>query len=88
MSAQDAVSSLIDEWQQLRAEMRAIEVAEHPPITDKYGRVWTWKDRDLYVHDQLAFTADMVRSERVGLPKAMLRDSPNYRLCGICTQSW
>jgi hypothetical protein len=77
---------LVAEWQQARAELRAIEEAEHPPVTDRFGRVWTWKDRDLYVHDQMAWTPQMI--ERGGLPSAVLAGNPNYDLCAICTQNW
>src|SRR5690242_3156406 len=51
------VSLLIEQWQEARRLLAEIEQAEHPDVTDGYGRVWRWRGRgDLYVHDDaLAF---------------------------------
>jgi hypothetical protein len=83
------VPAMVEAWQQTRAELRAIDEAEHSPIVDVHGRVWTWRDKTLYVHDQLACTADMIRAPGIGLPRQdRLGDNPNYDLCAICTQNW
>lgn len=74
---------LIDEWQAVRAQLAAIEAAEHPDIVDEYGRTWTWRDGDLYVHHGFAFPERWVRAG-VGRPSKVLPDNPNYDLCDIC----
>jgi hypothetical protein len=85
-----AVRGMLAEWQDARAELHAIEEAEHPPFTDRFGRVWTWFGRgDTWHHDDtLAMPRDM--AERLaGLPPEKLRDNPNYhRLCEICRSQW
>jgi hypothetical protein len=84
-----AVRGMLAEWQALRAELRAVEEAEHPPFTDQFGRVWTWKGGDLWTHDDtLAFPRDMI-GRLTGRPSESLRDNPNYwRLCDICRSHW
>ena len=84
-----AVRGMLAEWQALRAELRAIEEAEHPAFTDQFGRVWTWWKGDLWHHDDtLAMPRDMVEALG-GLPPERLRDNPNYwRLCEICRSRW
>lgn len=65
----------------------AVERAEHPDVVDHHGRVWTWKDGDLYVHDgALAWPLVFVLDGRHGLPEPGLADrNPNYSgLCLIC----
>lgn len=81
-----AVSTLVDEWWVARAVQRELERAAHPDITDRFGRVWTWKDGDLYTHDNtLAFPLAFI-DDRIGLPRPGLADeNPNYAgLCAIC----
>lgn len=46
--AHESVARLISEWQTARAELAALEHAEHPNIVDVKGRVWTWWKGDLY----------------------------------------
>lgn len=84
----ELMERLIGEWQAARAELAAIERAEHPDITDRYGRTWVWRDGDLYSHDAtLAFPRDFL--DRVGLPSPRLADNPNYsRLCARCRSEW
>lgn len=48
MSAVQGVSDLLVQWRAARAELAALEAAEHPDITDVHGRVWTWWKGDLY----------------------------------------
>lgn len=81
-------AGLVDAWQAARAELRALEVAEHPPFADRHGRTWEWKDGDLWTHDgTLAFTRSMI--DTAGLPKPGLAGNPNYAdLCAICTSGW
>lgn len=81
------ITSVIDEWRTARADLAAIERAEHPDIVDHHGRVWVWESGDLYVHDSLAWTGQMIRAPH-GLPYARLADNPNYKLCEICTKEW
>jgi hypothetical protein len=83
-----SVSTLIDQWQQARAELEKIERAEHPDVTDAYGRIWRWRGRgNLYVHDDaLAFPLHMIKG--LSLPSASLADNPNYDLCATCRQNW
>lgn len=79
-------SNAVDAWQQARRDVREWERAEHPDITDRFGRVWVWKDGDLYTHDDtLAFPRAFL-DDRIGLPRPGLADdNPNYsRLCDIC----
>lgn len=76
-------------WQAARAELRAIEEAEHPAFRDKWGREWTWVSGDLWHHDgTLAYPRFMI-DELTGLPPEKLRANPNYwKLCGICRSQW
>lgn len=76
------VSKFFDEWRALRAELAALARAEHPDITDRFGRVWAWKSKDLYRHCGNAAPADMI--EEFGLPTQSALDNQNYDLCGIC----
>lgn len=82
------VGRLIADWQAARAELAAIERAEHPDITDHHGRVWTWKPGrgDVYVHDGMAFPKDFLTEPgHIGLPTQKVLDNPNYgHLCAIC----
>jgi hypothetical protein len=80
---------MVAEWQALRAELRAVEEAEHPPFTDQWGREWTWWKGDLWHHDNTsALTRDMI-DKLTGLPPEKLRSNPNYwRLCDICRSQW
>lgn len=81
------ITRLINEWQSARLALQEIERSEHPDITDRYGRVWAWKSKDLYVHDGcLAFPEHMIQD--LGLPSPVLASNPNYRLCEICTKEW
>jgi len=84
-----AVRGMLVDWQALRAELRAIEEAEHPAVTDKFGRVWTWTCHDCYHHDDtLALTRDMI-DRLAGLPPERLRGNPNYwQLCETCRSQW
>ena len=77
-----AVGKLIADWQGARAALAEIERAEHPDITDRHGRTWTWKSKDLYRHCGNAAPAYMIDS--FGLPSQQALDNPNYDLCGIC----
>jgi hypothetical protein len=83
-----AVRSLLAEWKASRAALARLERAEHPDLVDRFGRVWAWESHDVYVHDQLAFPPDAILSPRLRLPSATLADSPNYRLCDVCTSEW
>jgi len=80
----NVVSAKINEWQRMRAELKALERAEHPDIIDHHGRTWSWKSRDLYVHDSMAWPKSVIEDGRHGLPSPELADNPNYRLCDIC----
>lgn len=62
------ISALVDEWQDIRKALHEAEEAAHPPITDVLGRVWTWKDGDLYTHDSMAWPREFVESANIGLP--------------------
>lgn len=76
---------LLDRWHAARAELRALEVAEHPPIIDKFGREWTWKDENLYTHDSMAWPATIFDGpDSYGLPKASALNNPNYVFCDTC----
>lgn len=81
--ATEAVRGLVDAWLQARADVAAIERAEHPDITDRHGRVWTWVSGDLYRHCGNAAPEHMINW--FGLPSQEVLDNPNYGdLCGIC----
>lgn len=89
MSA-NAVGRLIAEWQAARAALAELERSEHPDVTDRHGRIWTWRGGDLYTHDNtLAAPLDFVTSPTLGLPKPQCAENPNYaRLCSVCRQDW
>jgi hypothetical protein len=81
------VPALLAGWRQLRAELRALEEAEHPPVIDRFGRVWAWVDGDLYEHDGLlAWPLDAVLDPNSGLPRpGLAQENPNYAdLCAVC----
>lgn len=79
------VADLVSEWQAARAELAELERAEHPDITDRFGRVWTWWKGDLYRHCGLAFPRHFLTEEgRIGLPTKVALDNQNYDLCAIC----
>ncbi|MFI9123827.1 hypothetical protein ACIGW0_31300 [Streptomyces bikiniensis] len=78
-----SVENLIIEWQAARAELAELERAEHPDLTDRFGRVWTWRGRgDLYRHCGNAAPAYMI--DQFGIPSQRVLDNPNYDLCVIC----
>jgi hypothetical protein len=80
---QTPVTRLINEWQSARAQLAELERAEHPDITDRHGRVWTWCGRgDLYRHCGIAAPADMI--DNFGLPSQRSLDNPNSDPCDIC----
>ena len=74
----------IQEWQGLRAELAAVEAAEHPDITDHHGRTWTWVGGDLYRHDDLAWPLAFIADGQHGLPSEAALTNPNYDHCIIC----
>lgn len=78
----EEVARLIDAWKTARAELAAIKCAEHSDIIDKFGRVWAWKSKDLYVHCGCAAPAYMIDS--FALPKQSVLDNSNYDLCDVC----
>ncbi|MFH8805258.1 hypothetical protein ACH4F6_37910 [Streptomyces sp. NPDC017936] len=77
--ATEAVGRLIDEWRTAREALAELERAEHPDITDRFGRVWTWKTGrgDIYVHDGMAFPRAFLEDDAVGLPSQAVLDNPN-----------
>ncbi|OSC76475.1 hypothetical protein B5180_01590 [Streptomyces sp. BF-3] len=78
-----AVSELITQWQESRAALAELERAERRDITDRFGRVWTWRGRgDLYRHCGNAAPAHMIA--QFGRPTQAALDNPNYDLCDIC----
>lgn len=78
----DYTSLIIEACQELRAELKDIERAENPDIRDAHGRLWVWKDKDLYTHCGMATRKDWVAGS--GLPTQSALDNPNYNLCGLC----
>lgn len=81
----ETVRKMLSDWQQGRAELRAIEEAEHPDITDHHGRVWVWRSGNIYAHDDtIAIPEELIAT--AGLPQHGLADkNSNYRrLCAIC----
>ncbi|MEU8840283.1 hypothetical protein AB0D97_14280 [Streptomyces roseus] len=77
------VEDLVSTWRAARAELAALERAEHPNITDHLGRVWTWFGRgDTYRHCGNAAPSYMINN--FGLPTQAALDNPNYDLCDIC----
>lgn len=84
------VNEMINSWQDARRELAGLDAAEHPDVTDRFGRVWAWKSGDLYTHDgTLAFPRKFIDDESLGLPSAQLADNPNYsRLCTTCRSDW
>ena len=80
--ATERVGRLLADWQTARVALKEMDRAEHPDTTDQFGRVWTWKDKDLYRHCGIACPAYMI--DGFGLPTQRALDNPNYDLCGIC----
>lgn len=78
----DVARSIVAQWREARAELRVLEEAEHPDITDRFGRVWTWWKGDLYRHCGCAIPERWVAEW--GRPMLALLDNPNYHLCEIC----
>jgi hypothetical protein len=62
----------------------SVEWVPPPPITDHYGRVWTWVNGQLYSHCGMAWTSDMIRDPASRLPSGAILTNPNYDLCPIC----
>jgi hypothetical protein len=90
-------NAFIESWRHARAELAAIERAEHPDVTDRFGRVWTWeteisgtgRPRGRYVHDGTFSADDADAVARWGLPPERLASNPNYAgLCETCRQDW
>lgn len=75
-------AGLVSQWQDARATLAAIERAEHPDVTDRFGRVWTWRGKDLYAHCGIAAPKDMI--DDFVLPSQTALDNPNYDPCDIC----
>jgi hypothetical protein len=82
--ARGPVAALIDDWQEARKALRAIEEAEHPDITDVLGRVWKWWKGDLYVHDKMGWPKSLITQPDLRRPIKAALDNPNYRWCAIC----
>lgn len=84
--ATEAVGRLLDKWQAARVALQELERAEHPDITDRFGRVWAWRGRgDLYRHDGMAFPKAFVVDDAIGLPSQAVLDNPNHgHLCAVC----
>ena len=82
------VRTMLADLAAIRGELAEIDAAEHPDVTDRFGRVWTWWKGELYHHDDtLADTRDRIAA--YGLPPATLADNHNYAgLCTICRQNW
>lgn len=78
------VGAKIAEWQGLRADLAAVEAAEHPDITDHHGRTWTWIGGDLYRHDNMSWPLKFVTDGQHGLPSESALTNPNYDPCVIC----
>lgn len=78
----ESVTRVLGEWHALRVVLRELERAEHPDIIDGYGRTWTWKDNNLYVHCGTAAPADTI--DQFGLPTQKALDNQNYKLCSAC----
>lgn len=84
-TATEIVSDLIGQWRATRAELRRLDEYAHPPIVDKFNRVWTWKDNDVYTHDNMAWPASFFDNpDNYGLPRASALNNPNYNFCDIC----
>lgn len=83
--AHAAVTGMLSAWSELRALAAELGAAEHPDLTDRFGRTWTWWSGDLYIHDgALAGSADQIAAW--GLPEPGLAErNPNYAgLCAVC----
>jgi hypothetical protein len=78
-----AVSGAVDAWQAARAALAEIERAEHPDITDRLGRVWTWMQGEVYTHCGMAYPGGWVAAMSKPANRYML-DNPNYDLCDLC----
>jgi hypothetical protein len=82
----EVMPDLIDEWRVARAALRETSKADHPDLTDVFGRVWTWVAGDLYRHDSMAWTSEMVKSPNLRGPSQDALTNPNYTWCGRCRE--
>lgn len=62
----------------------------NPDITDRFGRVWVWKSREIYTHDNvLMVPREFIERGEINLPHKRIANNPNYAgLCEICTSEW
>ncbi len=90
MLAKATMEKLLAEWTALREQIAETERAEHPDITDRFGRVWVWWKGDLYRHCNQCIPGEWITSTElpIGLPSPSLAYNPNYQLCEICRQEW
>jgi hypothetical protein len=82
----ELVPALVDLWLAARAELHEIERAEHPDLTDVFGRPWRWLAGDLYRHDTMVWTRDMVLSPSLRGPSRYALDNLNYQWCARCRE--
>jgi hypothetical protein len=82
----EVVPDLLDQWLVARADMHEIERAEHPDLTDVFRRSWRWLAGDLYRHDSMVWTRDMVLSPNLRGPSRYAMENPNYRWCARCRE--
>jgi hypothetical protein len=82
----EVVPVLLDQWLDVRAETREVEQATRPDLTDVFGRAWRWLAGDLYRHDSLVWTRDMVRSSSLRGPSRDALANPNYQWCARCRE--
>ncbi|WP_394436180.1 hypothetical protein [Streptomyces sp. SGAir0957] len=85
MTAANSVNDLIARWMVAREELAALEQAEHPDVTDRLGRVWTWRSGDQYGHCGLNSPRCCLEDGVIFLPTQPCLDNPNYaHFCDIC----
>ncbi len=52
--------ALLEESRRLRAELLELERLENPPLRDRLGRLWKWKQGHLYTHCCITVPGDWV----------------------------
>lgn len=62
----------------------------HPDITDRFGRVWVWKSREIYTHDNvLMVPREFIERSEINLPHKRTANNHKYAgLCEICRSEW
>jgi hypothetical protein len=82
----EVIPGLVDQWLDARIVVKAAERAAHPDLADVFGRTWTWVAGELYRHDSMTWTRDMVLSVKLRGPSQDALANANYTWCDRCRE--